>query len=205
VSRGRPLLAALLALSLLTAAPATDAKPRPRPAAKQAMSAVVPYVAPWESGFARFSTQLLKAVSASASTYGVVVAQGQWWRIVYIYHGYNLGATAGNRQMRLRVLTPNSGPGYEIAAAGVAPASSVYRTLWGPALTAFTQAGFVPAVQAVQTIPDLLWPPGSTIDLILDNYQAGDGNPFSSSAIAVEVYTPVKDKPGVFTPLPLVP
>lgn len=155
------------------------------------MSALAPYVAPWQSDFERRSTQLVTLTGSGAVTREIDVSAGQWWRLVYLMVQYQTDAVAGDRVMELRITPGNGGADY-IQPANIKQAASVFASyVYGVNVSTAAQTAVAQFSVSVQSIPDLLWPPGTRVRMIQNSADAGDVW-HTDPGLAVEVYTPLK-------------
>lgn len=183
-------------------------RPPPRPPAQRArtlppVSAGTPYIAPWQSAFERYSTQLLVPNAASSSIRSLTIPRGQWWRLVYQTFAFTTSAVAGNRYIWYYVREPAGGEVYRQAMPFVAVASNSYFFTVGPGLTSYTLPAAGGVGGATVGIPDMLWRENYSISIEITGIQAGDAFATTPNQWAVEVFTPVKDRPGVLVPTPL--
>lgn len=163
------------------------------------MSAGVPYVAPWQTGWERFATQLLVPAAVGSSIRRVTVPEGQWWRLIYISTSINTSAVVANRSVAYEVFPPAGTGGFIMPAALMQTASTTIVYTFSPHVSSYALApASLPGV-AVAAVPDLLWAPGTLIQLEVQGIQAGDTYAGQLGA-AVEVY--IVERPGRLVPLP---
>lgn len=168
------------------------------------MSAV-PYAAPWQTEFHRYSTQLYTPSLITPTQLQMVIPTRQWWRIVYINGEATTVATAGNRVVSILFTDAAGNDKLRELATLVQVASGDGFYLFGPTLTAFANSTDNTRLQATTTIPDLLWPEGTQITLSIIGAKSGD-TWSTLRTYAVEVYT--EDRNGdlvPLTPTPLIP
>ena len=148
----------------------------------------VPYVAPWVTGFNRYSTQIYPLIGSALDSRSMQAPEGQWWRIVYMATRIQTSAVAGSRIMEIQIVPGNGAPHYLQPANAVQAPSVFMRYIFAPSITAYSQISVAQFSVSVQTIPDMLWPPQTTFTLELNGAGAGDawGN---TTALAVEIYT----------------
>lgn len=199
------LLAGLaLALAAVLLATGATAKPPPGHGKLAKVSAGLPYVAPWQSGFRRYSTQLITPRVVSFAQWAALIPDGQWWRVVYVWGQWSTSAVAGTRSVFFRVWDPVSGTFSFQTQTPLAQAASAAGTyLFGPGLTSFAVSTDPLVEMGVATLPDLLWPPGKELFLGVASAKAGDAWA-TGVTFAVEVYTPEKEGSPVLVPMPLV-
>lgn len=162
------------------------------------MSSSVPYVAPWQSGFERYSTQIYAPPAGSFTSVQMTIPDGQWWRIVYIAANVQAEATAGNRTVQLSIIRPGfNGTVLHVLAKTVQVASSTVDYLFTPGASDSANTTVAAHGYAVAGIPDVLWPAGNKVIV-----QVNDAAPldafFPPTVYAVEIYTEVRE--GVFAP-----
>lgn len=147
----------------------------------------LPYVAPWQTQFTRYSTQLY-SMSANGISRELTIPSLQWWRIGYASARYNTSADAGGRQITFDIGTPGGTTGLTIAApiSQGAGATGLYTV--APNVSAFGSNVSTFATVAVWSIPDLLWGPGTKFTFTDLNNQTGDTFAFLPT-LAAEVYT----------------
>lgn len=163
------------------------------------MSATAPYVAPWATDFRRYSTQIVDMPTIGINSCQLFVPDGQWWRIVFVNIGWATFAAVANRVAVLQVVPKGGGVGL-IEPAPAAQLASVSATyLYAPGITSFTNLTDPNNNAQVLAIPDLIWAPGTKIQWIVNNAQAGD-NFTSPHTLAYELYVP--DPAGGLVPLP---
>lgn len=172
------------------------------------MNATLPYVAPWQSGFEKYATQILRANTRTGFQLDWIVAANQWWRFVYVYAACITSAFAGTRAILLRYTTPAQGVVMDIYAIFTQPVSVTYYYLFNTTGVAYSNNGGSGQQQSVVAIPDVLWGPGTTVSMIVSNGQFQDTINNVGSVAGVEIYT--EDRPGVFVPevaqpTPLIP
>lgn len=169
------------------------------------MSASIPYVAPWQSGFDRYSTQLYPIPALTATASKIVIPDGQWWRIVYVNTSWATSAAAANRTLELDVLDRAGVVKFVVQTPLVQIASTIGNYLFAPNAMPTTNTSQALNEFGSMTIPDMLWPPGFQIEVRLLGAQANDGIS-QQNQIAVEIYTE-SERPGVLqpSPSPLVP
>ncbi len=160
-------------------------------------SVLVPYAAPWQTGFERFATQLYTPTPVSFFKQTMTIPANQWWRIIYLNATfvYNGGGTA--RSMVMEIDNAKGSPILAVWSPTTSPITSICTYLFGPYLTTFSSTADPTCAMQAETIPDLLWPPGATIFLSNNNNQAADT--LGVAVFAVEVYT--EQRPGVFVPV----
>lgn len=181
--------------------------PRPPAAAPRTLppvSAGVPYVAPWQSSFERYSTQLLVPNAPSTIVRSLTVPRGQWWRVVYMTFGATMSAVVANRYIWVFVRDSSSNEVFRVPMPFAAVASGSYFFTVGPGLTSYSLPLTGGVGGAVVGIPDMLWRETFTISTEITNSQLGDVFASGPSQWAIEVYTPVKDRPGVLVPTPTI-
>jgi len=154
------------------------------------VSAIVPYVAPWQSGWERFATQLYAPESDGQDFLTLEVPDGQWWRIIYLAAEYTTGVTAGNRSMRIEIEDPRGNFILTEGAPAAQPASAVTKYTFAPGVTTFANMTVLSQSYQSVAIPDLLWGQGFVIHLHVFN--SGGTDAFSGGVgpvFAMEVYT----------------
>jgi hypothetical protein len=161
----------------------------------------VPYIAPWQTGFLRYSTQLYTMRATGTAAVGLTVPETQWWRIIFATAVFGTSATVGNRQGALEI---TSGGMTLLLQAGITqPAGALGSYTWGVGIGATAVAITAAAVSASNGIPDMLWPAASSIQVALFASKAGDAISTPAPTLAVEVYTEDYNS-GALTPV-LVP
>lgn len=168
-------------------------------------AAPLPYQAPWETQFRRYSTQLYTLRGTTAVTRSITAPDLQWWRPVYVMVQYQTDAVAGDRVMEYRVLPGNGGNAY-VQPANVKQAASVFCSyVYGVGVSSASQTAVAQFSVSVQSIPDMIWPPGTEFFLIQNGADAGD-TWHTDPGIAVEIYTEDYTPAGatVLVPTPLV-
>lgn len=168
------------------------------------MSVATPYVAPWESGFKRYSTQLYTPTLVIPSVERMTIPDGQWWRIIYLNGTFGTSAIVGPRTVFVVMQKPGGAIVFQEYAPASPGASAFANYLYGPGLTAFANTTDPTAVSVVATLPDLLWQPGTVISLQVAGAQAGDSWQ-GAATYAVEVYTPEKEGSSILVPTPAIP
>jgi hypothetical protein len=198
------LLAALAFACAASASAAAKHEPHPRHHKRPPVSAGVPYIAPWQSGFERYSTQVLTMPTVASNERALIVPTGQWWRIIVARAQFFTSAVVGNRQTYLEAKLVGVTSIWKIGAPRAQPASAQFDYAWGPQLGVIGNVDNIAFGMQSSPIPDMLLPPKCVIDLYMLGVAAGDGINDPTS-ISIEVYTPVKDRPGVFLPAPITP
>lgn len=163
------------------------------------MSATVPYVAPWQTGFDKYSSQLYSPTVVGGVTLQMTVPTGQWWRVLYATGTFVTSAIAQNRIMEFQVVDASSVSRLIVISTQAQTASTTTTYLFMATSAAYTNQAVASAGFALSPIPDILWPFGSTIELQCVTSVAGDAF-MTAGTFAVEVYT--EDRPGVLTPTP---
>lgn len=206
LGRARVLALAIAAAAIAAAGVASSSAsspPHPARGTLPHVSSAVPYVAPWQTGFERYSTQILTPEKVGTNWLRTIIPEGQWYRIIYLNAAFVTSAVAANRSIRAEFEDANNVPLFQEYAPTVEAASTTLTTLFAPDVGSFANVTDPVRAQASVTLPDVLWPPGTRLFLKVDNNQAGDG--WSAlTAFAVEVYTPLKDRPGVLIPTPAI-
>lgn len=199
------LLACLLcALGLAGSGAGAKRPPAAKPRSIPAMSAGIPYVAPWKSDFERYSTQLLPLPTTGGQAGAIVVPDGQWYRVVYASFAWITNGVGGARNVQLQATLKDGTIVLELGTPFAQPISTVVNYVYGPGLQAFANSTVAAQGQVQAPMPDVLWAPGTTLQWFLRNAQSGDALG-AGATVAVEVYTPVKDRPGVLVPTPAIP
>lgn len=199
------LAAFVVALALVTPSVAHRTPPHP-PNRADTVSSHVPYIAPWQSGFERFSTQIFTPGGAGTNHLSMLIPGGQWWRIVYLSATLFTNAVVASRQVQVDVTAPDGSVSFLTATPLTQAATTVGAYLFGPGLTSF--ANTVPAQRqfGCAALPDVLWPQGDTISL--QSTLGSGGDQLFTPAFAVEIYTE-NDRgslvPQKLTPAPLIP
>ena len=180
-------------MSAALGAPVIDQQPPVTPA--------VPYVAPWQTGFNRYATQVIMLTElGGASLIGeAVIPAAQWWRLLLVQLGWTCSAAAGSRFANLAIGVPGK-PAIGIAGTGVATAGENLAYTAGPFLSAASSVNVGGNVVAQAPVPDTLWPGGTTFDVELFGTQAGDTYSGVNSMM-IEVYTEQYQQ--VIAPAPL--
>ncbi len=154
------------------------------------MSAGAPYVAPWQTGFTKYAVQLYKLPLVAADLLRITVAEGQWWRIIYVTAEFVAGGTTNTVVVELQIDPSLAGQQvYLQAATDNQPQNSTFNYVWGPTITAYKSTGIPAKAICVQTIPDVLWQYGTTIGVEANGYVSGDSWGVNTNGIAVEIYT----------------
>lgn len=199
------LAAFVVALALTSAAQPHRAPPHPSKRTHPVSSAV-PYIAPWQSGFEKFATQVFTAPLVAPLGTAMTVPDGQWWRIVYLSVGVGTSAVVGDRLITLGINDAHGHTMFQQAAPVVQPASSDYTYTFAPNVTSYSNVTVPLIGQTVAAIPDVLWPQGSIIEIDINAPKAGDV--FDNMRnFAVEIYK--EERSGVLvpklTPTPMIP
>lgn len=162
------------------------------------MSSSVPYIAPWQTGFERYSTQLIRALpTTNPARITWTVPDGQWYRIVFISGQLATGAGATARTLSLVISNPTNTGSFVEGATAPQKANYGGTLAWMPGGAAYFSDDGVNQLVMTMPLPDVLWGPGSTIEFRVANFVAGqDGMTFWT--LATEIYT--EDRPGVFAP-----
>lgn len=158
------------------------------------MSAItpnVPYVAPWQAEFRRYSVQRVKFTAANASDYSVTIPTNQWWRIASVYAHGNLSNAAGNRLLDFTIKQPGSVVVADTTLPVALTASQSFVGMWGPGWTP-AAVSVTTGVWGTSTIPDLLWPYGTVLNAFLLFPDAADN--IAQVYAMVEIY--VEDSSG---------
>lgn len=168
------------------------------------MSSLLPYVAPWETGFKRYSTQIVTVPATATNVHAITVPQGQWWRIIYWEEDWNTSANVGDRFLTM-FWQQGVKTVLAIGAPVVQQASQEYTYVFAPAGQAYSAlpAGRTGFAQA--PIPDMLWGPGTVLSTTFAGILALDTE-LGGVNLAVEVYTVQRD--GTIVPqvaAPLIP
>lgn len=159
------------------------------------MSAGLPYIAPWQAAFERYSVQTFTPSAVGIDTMQLVIPDGQWWRIIYLSVVFAAGAAAATRTQGIRVLDKMSNQVFQQNAPTSQLANTTFAYTAGPGQTSyFNTAGG----QAVYALPDVLWPPLATVQSIVFSAAVGDAYT-STSTFAVEIYG--ETRPGVLAPV----
>lgn len=169
-----------------------------------AMSSGTPYVAPWETGFKRYATQIYLPTFPGPTSARMTIPDGQWWRIVYLQGELGTGATVANRTVRMTVEKPLGTFLFQLTMPGSQVANGFGIYLLGPGLTGYANTTDPTASGYVAPLPDLLWQPGVIITLFVANAQANDAWQGRVN-FAVEVYTPEKEGSPILVPTPQIP
>lgn len=164
----------------------------------------VPYVAPWQTQFDRYSTQIYQWPSTAANELSITVAANQWWRIVYAFAAVGSSSTAGDRLIQFMVKDTSNAQVFIVATTAAMPASSNYDCIFAPGLTSYVGTTTFGAHSAVTAIPDMLWRPGYTFELLVGNFQSGDSFLGITPYVAVEIYAQ-NEQTGALAPAPTVP
>lgn len=203
MARTLPLLIGLALLASTVASARTP--PHPSHHKQPHVSATVPYAAPWQTEFNRYSTQLYVPTRSTHTALDMTIPTGQWWRIVYLHAGYSTDANPGTRSVFFRIFDPAGAILFFADAPATQPASSVFQYTWGPGLSVFSVSANAASGTAVSSLPDLLWPPGCDLNISANFAQVGD-DWSTGRTYAIEVYT--EDYQGnivpVLTPTPLI-
>jgi len=163
----------------------------------------IPYIAPWATGFSRYSTQILTFAPAGAASRSLTVPANLWWRVIYVQMRVTTGATPGTRQFNVFVSQPNGGALQLFASAVTSLVSAQDNFIAGPGLDGQDSVG-VNFSWSGRSLPDVLYAPGTIITASIDNLQGGDitGN----YQAAVEQYAEQYDNGvAVLVPTPAVP
>lgn len=151
-------------------------------------AAPLPYQAPWETQFRRYSTQLFTLSGTTPTTRSITAPDGQWWRPIYAMVQYQTDAVAGDRVMEWRVVPGNGGNVYVQPANAKQTASVFMSYVWGVGASAAAQTAVAQFSVSVQSIPDMIWPPATGFFMIQNGADAGDAW-HTDPGLAVEVYT----------------
>lgn len=160
------------------------------------MSSGVPYVAPWQTGFEKYATQLFTPLGSGTSDMSMLIPENQWWRIIYLTAQLHAGAAASDRVLEAQIWAPDGGVPFATATPLTLEANDVGTYLFGPGLTSFVNAVPVNSQFACAALPDVLWPPGNAIH-ITGNLNGLTDKLFLGT-FAIEVYS--EDRPGVLVP-----
>jgi len=205
----RAFAVAIVAAAALTAAHVAQARHAPTPprgkVARVSSAPPTPYVAPWQTGFTRYSTQIYTPAQLAINALAMTVPPGVWWRIVYLLSNATMSAVVANRQWQLSISTPGQSQAFR--ATGLAPlsASQAGQIIFGPQISTFINATVTIDVSQAMEIPDALWPPGSVLNLSFNNAQAGDSIN-AASVFVIETYTEQYDNGvAVLVPTPPLP
>lgn len=167
-------------------------------------SAPVPYIAPWQSDWTRYSTQLVPLSKLLTGDYQVTVPDGQWWRVLFCSVAWVTTASAATRQALFKI-TRVDGYSYVIGSPTTQIASLEGFYTWAVGANAYYTPTNAGRFYQVAPIIDIVWPQASVITAGLDGALSGDD--ISGSAIvAVEVYTEADNGALVpsITPTPLI-
>jgi len=152
------------------------------------VSAIVPYVAPWQTEFNQYSVQNYTPTNPFFNVLAMTIPSGQWWRIIYLLGVATTSAAVMTRTAFMQVTDATGRVTFKEIAPVSQPASSTYSYLYGPSLNAYANTTDPTAGQAVSVLPDLLLAPLSVVELALGNVDASDswGN---TGVFSIEVYT----------------
>lgn len=155
------------------------------------MSAIVPsipYVAPWQSEWQRYATQILALGGSASDNRSLTAGDNQWWRPIYLEARITTSSTSGSRVMELQIVPGNGAPTYLQPSNIVQNASVFCRYVFGPSINGYSQTTLTQFSVSVQSIPDMLWPPKTTFKLELNSADSGD-QWGATPSMAVEIYT----------------
>jgi len=205
----RVLAAATVAAAALIVAHGAQARHAPTPprarVARVSSTPPFPYIAPWQTGFSRYSTQLFTPTRLGTTSLIMTVPAGQWWRIVYLLSNGTMSAVVANRQWQLTIATPAQSQAFR--ATGLVPltASQAGQMIFAPDIGTFVNSTITIDISQGMEIPDALWPPASIITMNLNGAQAGDFVN-TASVFAIETYTEQYDNGApVLVPTPALP
>lgn len=151
-------------------------------------AAALAYVAPWQSSFNIYATQIVPMTKAATNEYTITVPSGQWWRIIFVYADYSSSATSGDRHAGLIITNPSGANVLEVDSPAIQTASTEYNYVWGPNLSATSTTNSTTVNSAVASIPDLLWQWGYKIEVLVHG-SPGDDSFNTPVMIAYQVYT----------------
>jgi hypothetical protein len=151
----------------------------------------LPYVAPWKTGFTRYSTQTYVPTTLGTLSLYLTVPKPVWWRLLFF--SFNLtAANAGSDRFVKLLIIKNGGPNTSgdqliVPPAGSQKVNTSVNYLFAPTLTsvAFTSGAGEGAV--ISGVPDMLWQNGATFQIAVDNANAGDT--VTGQLVGVEIYT----------------
>lgn len=201
-------LVVVAALSGAVAATASSTRPPRLHARPPAPVSVLPYIAPWQTGFERYATQIYPLQQGANQTLQLVVPSNQWYRIVFISEEYLTENVPGNRLVSFNAIDPSGRTVLRVgASASQAPNTGMYY-YFAPGAAGFASAPGAGSGQISTPLPDVLYPPGYTLRIVVDFAEAGDGYPTDSQWAGVEIYTEDRGgslRPSAPTPNALIP
>lgn len=163
----------------------------------------LPYVAPWQTGFTRYSTQLvISDVRGGGAQCVFTIPDGQWWRVVWVSVSWTLDGGAASRTILMDIHTPENNGHLFIQSPLTLTAFQTGTFTFFPGASAFAATTDADHQYGQVPIPDMLWIYGTTFTLNLTNFVGTEQlnvGPFA----AVEIYT--EDYPGVLIPAALTP
>lgn len=167
------------------------------------MSAIIPdipFVAPWQSQWQRYSTQIVPLAGSTSGSRSLMAPAGQWWHPIYLEGRVTTSSASGDRVMELQI-TPGGGQTPYLQPATVPQAPSVFcRYVFAPGISSYSDTSLASFSWGVQAIPDMMWPPLTTFALVLNSADGSDAWS-TASAMAYEVYTEDYDS-GTLVPAP---
>jgi hypothetical protein len=161
----------------------------------------LPYLAPWVTGFNRYSTQPINMPITSHLIAGVTVPKLQWWRIVAVTFTISTSTVVKTRVAAFEIVDPTnsivlvSEPPLQIGASIVAHIQIAPNTSFSSTTGAPNRAF------GSGSVPDMLW--GQDYLLRCNAVNADTSDVLGESIVFAEIYTEDYNS-GVLTPA-LVP
>lgn len=159
-----------------------------------------PVIAPWITNYTSYPTQLTTLTGSGSGTRSITAPLNQWWRPLYFMVQYTTIAAGTARVMEVRIVPPEGNPYIQPANASQGD-SAFFTYVFGVGVSAATQTAVAAFSVSVQSIPDLLWPPETVFEMIMNGANAADSY-HTDPGFAFESFIEDYNNPGSFTPAP---
>lgn len=148
----------------------------------------IPYVAPWATGFTRYSTQTLTFPINSSGDPELTVPDNTWYRILWAQGRYQTDGTVGVRGIDMRVTLPQNASVWFQQPLTPAASTTTFA-MWGPSQSPFSVIVNANKQYTQTQIPDILWGPSNAF-IIEGGGVLGASDAWLTPVVAgVEVYT----------------